>query len=353
MMFYFLGGHMSLRKLAFRCFAVLPLCMPLASAAWAQQPGFYKGKTITIVVGFSPGGGYDLSARTISRFIGKYIDGNPTVVVQNMPGAGSLSAINYLANIAPKDGTYLGTFSRGIPFEPLVGNKSAQFDPRKLSWIGSPSRETNVMFVRQASRAKSIDDLKTEEVVIATTGGGADTATFPRIINTIFKTKLKIVTGYPGATETLLAVDRGEADGMAGLSWGYRRASRPAWIKQHQIRILMQLGFTKAPDLENVPSALALVTDEDDRQLLSFFLARLAIAWPLAAPPNVPADRVEMLRTAFEKMTKDADFIAEAERQSIDVSPVFGDEIASILAKVYATPPTVLERARQISEAAR
>jgi tripartite-type tricarboxylate transporter receptor subunit TctC len=327
--------------------------MLVSSNVQAQQSGFYKGKTVTIIVGFSPGGGYDLAARTVSRYIGKYIPGNPTVIVQNMPGAGSLSSINYLANIALKDGTFLGTFSRGISFEPLVGNKSAQFDPRKLNWIGSPSRETNVTFVRQQAAAQTFEDMKTKETVIATTGGGADTATFPRIMNSIFGTKLKIVTGYPGATETLLAVDRGEADGMAGLSWGYLKASRPGWIKQNQIRVLLQFGLTKAADLPDVPSALDQVSNESDRQLLLFFLARLAMAWPIAAPPGVPADRIEILRDAFAQTMKDPEFIAEAEKQSIDVSPVTGQEIADILAKVYASEPAVLERARQISEAAR
>jgi tripartite-type tricarboxylate transporter receptor subunit TctC len=345
---------MKFKKSAVNCLPlVAAMILPPASTASAQETGFYKGKTVTIAVGFSPGGGYDLAARTVSRFLGKYIHGNPTVVVQNMPGAGSLTAINYLSNIAVKDGSFLATFSRGISFEPLVGNKSAQFDPRKLNWIGSPSRETNVVFVRQQSPVKQLDDMRTMETVIATTGGGADTATFPRIVNTIFKTKLKIVRGYPGANESLLAVDRGEADGMAGLSWGYLKTSRPGWIKEQQIRVLLQFGLTKAPDLSDVPSALDLVTDEGDRQLLLFFLARLAMAWPFAAPPNVPADRVAALRSAFEQTVKDPDFIAEAEKQSIDVSPVSGADIAGILDKVYASSPDVIERARQISEEAR
>lgn len=331
----------------------LAAAISFPAGGWAQQPNFFQGKTVTIIVGFSPGGGYDLAARTVARYIGKYIPGNPTVVVQNMPGAGSLTAINYLANIAQKDGTFLGTFSRGISFEPLVGNKRAQFDPRKLNWLGSPSRETNVAFVRREAAAQNFDDLKTKETVIATTGGGADTATFPRIMNSIFNTKLKIVTGYPGATETLLAVDRGEADGMAGLSWGFLKASRPAWVQQKQTRVLLQFGLTKAADLQDVPSALDLVSNENDRQLLTFFLARLAMAWPFAAPPNVPADRVDMLRSAFQQTMKDAGFIAEAEKQSIDVSPVTGEEIVDILTKVYASDPAVLERAREISDAAR
>ena len=175
------------------------ICIGSANSARANSD-FYKGKTLTIVVGFSPGGGYDLNARAISLFFGKHIPGNPNVVIQNMPGAGSLAAINYLYNLAPKDGSYIGTFSRGTPFEPLMGDKSAQFDPRKLTWIGSPSRETNVVFVRADTPFQTFDDLKSKEMAAATTGGGADTATFPLILNAVFKTKLKTVKGRHDAT---------------------------------------------------------------------------------------------------------------------------------------------------------
>ncbi len=314
---------------------------------------FYKGKNLSIIVGFSPGGGYDLNARAIGRYIGKHIPGNPKVIVQNMPGAGSLTAINHMANLAPKDGTAIATFSRGTPFEPLMGNKQAQFDPRNLTWIGSPSRETNLVFTRSQSNFKTLDDLRGREVIIATTGGGADTATFPLIMNAVFKTKMKIVTGYPGASELLLAVERGEADGMAGLSWGYLKVARPAWVPEKKVDVQLQLGLSKATDLPNVPSALDLVKDQADRQFLEVFLARLAIAWPLAGPANMPADRATALRAAFAETMKDAEYKAEAEKQAIDVDPVFADEITSILNRVYTASPEAIERARQIAEAAR
>lgn len=334
------------------CLAIAALAIPAASHAQSVAD-FYKGKTVSIIVGFSPGGGYDLNARTIGRFIGKHIPGTPTVVVQNMPGAGSLNAANYIANIAAKDGTAVATFSRGVPFEPLMGNKAAQFDPRTLNWIGSPSQETNVVFVSDRTKFQSFDDLKASEMVVATTGAGADTAMFPLIVNGIFKTKLKVITGYPGATETLLAVERGEADGMAGLSWGYLKASRPAWIKEKRVRVLMQLGLAKAPDLPGVVSALDIVSEPADRQLLEFFLARLAIAWPIVAPPNVPADRLAALREAFEKTMADPEYRAEAEKQSLEVAPVSAAAISAILTKVYATDPTALDRARKIVEESR
>jgi tripartite-type tricarboxylate transporter receptor subunit TctC len=326
-------------------------CLPMQGARAQSVEDFYRGKTITILVGFTPGGGYDLNARTIGRFLGKHIPGNPKVIIQNMPGAGSLVSINYLSNIAPKDGTVLGTFSRGVPFEPLMGNKSAQFDPRDLNWIGSPSRETNLVFVRENTPFKTFNDLKTNEMVVATTGGGADTGMFPVIVNAIFKTKLKIVSGYPGATETLLAVERGEADGMAGLSWGYVKASRPAWVQEKRIRVLMQLGMTRAADLPDVPTALEVVSDASDRQLLELFLARLAIAWPIAAPSKVPADRIAALRQAFVATMQDPEYRAEAERQALEVAPVSGEEISQIMKTIYASPEPVIQRARQLVEA--
>jgi tripartite-type tricarboxylate transporter receptor subunit TctC len=328
-------------------------CVAASMARADTVEEFYKGRTISLIVGFSPGGGYDLNGRTISRYIGKHIPGNPKVIVQNMPGAGSLASVNYLANIAPKDGSTLGTFSRGTIFEPLMGNKSAQFDPRALNWIGSPSRETNLVFVRSNTPFHSLADLQANEMIVATTGGGADTATFPLIMNAIFKTKLKVVTGYPGANETLLAVERAEADGMAGLSWGYVKASRPAWVPEGRIRVLFQLGMTPAPDLPRVPSALDLVKTADDKKLLELFLARLAIAWPIAAPPKVPVERVAALRAAFTATMSDPDYKSEAEKQAIEVDPVSAKDISEILDAVYASPDSVIERAREIAEASR
>lgn len=330
-------------------------CLFYPLMAWSADAveDFYKNKSLTIIVGFSAGGGYDLNARAISRSIGKHIPGNPKVIIQNMPGAGSLSALNHLANLSPKDGTELAIFSRGAPFEPLMGNKQAQFDPRTLTWIGSPSRETNLVFTRSSASLKTLDDLRSHEVVIATSGGGADTATFPLLMNAVFKTNLKIITGYPGANELLLAVERSEADGIAGLSWGYLKAARPSWISDKKIDIQLQLGLTKAPDLPNVPSALDLVKDPADKQFLEVFLARLTIAWPLAGPAHMPDDHTKIIREAFAATMTDPDYKKDAEQQSIDVDPVYADEITSILNRVYNAPEDVIARARQISDAAR
>ncbi len=337
-----------------RTFTAALAIASLATAAKADAvEDFYKGKTITLVVGFTAGGGYDLNGRAVARYISKHIPGNPKVVVQNMPGAGSLAAINHIANLAAKDGTALATFSRGVIFEPLMGNKSAQFDANALNWIGSPSRETNVAFVRSNLPFNTFDDLKAREMIVGATGGGADTGTFPLIMNAVMGTKLKLVTGYPGAPEALLAIDRGEADGMAGLSWGFLKTVRPAWIENKFVRVLVQFGLGRAPDLKDVPTALELINNPEDKQLLELFQARLPIAWPIAAPAGVPAERLAALRKAFADTMKDAEYREDAAKQNLDVDPVTGEEISEILKRVYASPESVVKRAREIAEKAR
>jgi tripartite-type tricarboxylate transporter receptor subunit TctC len=343
-----------MRALIGRCLcAGIIVVMPLMAWASDSVEDFYKSKNITVVVGFSAGGGYDLNARALSRSLGNHIAGHPKIIVQNMPGAGSLTAINYLANVAQKDGSELAIFSRGAPFEPLMGNKQAQFDPRQFTWIGSPSRETNVVFTRTAASLHTLADLRGRDVVVATSGGGADTATFPLIMNAVLNTKLKIITGYPGANESLLAVDRGEADGIAGISWGYIKATRPSWLPEKKIEIQLQFGLTKAADLPDVPLVFDVVHDPADRQLLELFLARLAIAWPLAGPAAVPAERAAALRQAFAATMSDPDYKADLEKQSLEVNPVYADEINQILSHVYTASPEVIERARAIADAAR
>jgi tripartite-type tricarboxylate transporter receptor subunit TctC len=328
--------------------------MALASAAAAQSvEEFYKTHPITISVGFTAGGGYDLAARTVGRYMNKYIPGNPNIIIQNMPGAGSLKSINYIYNVAPKDGSQLAVFSRGVAVEPLLGDDQAHFDPSKLNWIGSPSKETNVVFAWATKPFKTFQDTIDRQMVVSTTGSGADTQTFPLVLNNIFKTKYKLITGYPGAAETLLAVERGEADGQAGLSWGYINASKASWVQEKKITVLLQLALEKHRDLPDVPLVTDLVKSDDDRQLLELFLSRLPMAWPFAAPPDVLQERVAALRQAFDRTMTDPDFIAEAKRQNLEVEPMTGDAIAVLMKRVYASSPAVTERARAIAEEGR
>jgi len=326
----------------------------LSASAGAQSvEEFYKAHPITVVVGFTTGGGYDLNARTVGRYIKKHIPGNPNVIVSNMPGAGSLKSINFLYNVAPKDGSALAVFSRGIAVEPLLGGEGVQFDPLKLNWIGSPSKETNVVFAWATTPFKRFQDTIDKPMVVSTTGSGADTATFPLVMNSVFKTKFKIITGYPGAAETLLAVERGEAEGMAGLSWGYIKASRENWIRDKKINVLLQLALEKHRDLPDVPLAMDLVKNEGDRQLLELFLSRLPMAWPFAAPPGVPAERVTALRRAFDATMQDPEFIAEAKRQEMEIEPITGEAIETLIKRVYASSPDVVARARAVVDEGR
>ncbi|MGE5539395.1 MAG: Bug family tripartite tricarboxylate transporter substrate binding protein [Gemmatimonas sp.] len=339
-------------KIVHACF----IAAALATAGTAQAQSveeFYKSHPITISVGFTAGGGYDLAARTVGRYINKYIPGTPTVIIQNMPGAGSLKSINYLYNLAPKDGSQLAVFSRGVAVEPLLGDDQAHFDPSKLNWIGSPSKETNVVFAWATKPFTTFQDTIDRQMVVSTTGSGADTQTFPLVLNNIFKTKFKLITGYPGAAETLLAVERGEADGQAGLSWGYIKASKDSWIKEKKINVLLQLALEKHKDLPDVPLVMDLVKSNDDRQLLELFLSRLPMAWPFAAPPDVPQERVAALRQAFDKTMTDPAFIAEAQRQNLEVEPMTGEAIATLMKRVYASSPEVTARARAIAEEGR
>lgn len=332
--------------------AAFGLVLPTIGLAQSVE-AFYKSRPLTIVIGFTAGGGYDLYGRTLGRHIGQHLPGNPNVIVQNMPGAGSLKAINFLYNQAPKDGSTIGTFSRGIPMEPLMGNKEARFDPVKLNWIGSPSQETNVVFAWHTTPFKTMDDLMKQEMIVASTGQGADTATFPLLLSDVFKAKVKLVTGYPGAAETLLAVERGEVHGMGGLSWGYLKSSRPEWIKDHKINVILQFANTPNQELKGVPMATDLVKTDGDRQLLDMFVSRLVMAWPFAAPPEVPADRVQALRAAHDATVKDPVFLAEAEKQNMDVAPVTGAAIEALLKRIYESPSDVVARARQIAERGR
>jgi tripartite-type tricarboxylate transporter receptor subunit TctC len=330
--------------------ATIGLTLP---AAAQSVEDFYKTRQITISVGFTAGGGYDLAARTVGRYLGKYIPGNPNIVVQNMPGAGSLKSINYIYNVAPKDGSQLAVFSRGVAVEPLLGDDQAHFDPSKLNWIGSPSKETNVVFAWATKPFTAFQDTIDRQMVVSTTGSGADTQTFPLVLNNIFKTKFKLITGYPGAAETLLAVERGEVDGQAGLSWGYINASKANWLQEKKINVLLQLALEKHRDMPDVPLVMDLVKNDDDRQLLELFLSRLPMAWPFAAPPDVPQERVVALRQAFDRTMTDPEFIAEAKRQNLEVEPMTGDAIAILMKRVYASSPSVTVRARVIAEEGR
>ena len=336
-----------MRLVACGLLAVLALC-PILPAS-AQMPAeFYRGKTIDISVGFSAGGAYDVYARLIARHIGRHIPGNPTVVAKNMEGAGSLRLANFLYNAAPKDGTALATIGRGTGFDPLFGNKGAQFDANKFAWIGSANNEVSICLAWHTSGIISLEDVIRNELVVGASSPSADTYQFPKVINGVFGTRFKIVTGYPGGNDIGLALERGEVFGRCGFSWSGVKATHQAWLDQKKINILFQMGLDKHKELAAVPLILDLAKTDEQRAILRLVFARQVMAWPYLAPPGVPADRIGALRKAFMDTLQDKDFIAEAEKAKLEVMPVGGEAIQTLVREIYQTPPAIVQKTIQL-----
>ncbi|MFN3890599.1 MAG: Bug family tripartite tricarboxylate transporter substrate binding protein [Beijerinckiaceae bacterium] len=308
---------------------------------------FYKSNPITIVVGFGVGGGYDVYSRALSRHMGKHMPGSPAVVVRNMPGAGSMAAANYIYNNAPKDGSQFATFSRSIPTQPLFDKTGVQFDALQLNWIGSPASEVSVVFSPVEKKFRTIADLRSRQMTVPASGLGADSAVYPFVINALLGTKMKVVTGYQGSGDFMLAIERGEVDGMGGSSISTLRSTRPQWLREKKIDVILQISLRKHPDFPDVPLALDYVNDPSDRKVMELIFSRQEIAFPYAAPPGVPADRLAALRKGFADTLRDSAFVQEADKMGLEVSPVSGEEVLRILTAAYATAPDLIERARQ------
>jgi tripartite-type tricarboxylate transporter receptor subunit TctC len=306
---------------------------------------FYRGRTLTVLISYSVGGGYDLYARLLARFLGKHIPGNPTVVPENMPGAGGLRASNFLYSAAPKDGSVIGTFSRSIPTMPLVTPQDAHFDGRAFSWIGSMSNDTSLCLTGAKSQVKTFQDMLTKPVVMGGQFAAADSDIYAHLYKNVFGAKIKLVSGYPGTNDITLAMERGEVDGICGLSWGTLKVTHADWIKNKSVNLLVQAALKKDPELLDVPLALDLIDDPQKKQILYINFAPQAIGRPFAAPPGIPTDRKAALAKAFDETMKDPDLLAEAAKEKIDIGPMTGHEVDELLAKLYAIPPDVIEKA--------
>lgn len=332
-------------------FAVVgALAVTPASAQSAAD--FYKGKTVTVYVGYSPGGGYDTYARTVARQIGKHIPGQPTVIVKNRPGAGSMTLANELYNALPQDGTAFGIIGRGIPMEPLFGSDLAKFEPAKFGWIGSANNEVSICVSWHTSPVKTWEDMRTIPMFVGGTGSGADTDTFPRVMNNLLDTKLKLITGYPGGNDVLLAMERGEVEGRCGYSWSSAKSRKADWLKEGKMNVLIQMSTQKHADLPDVPLIMDVAKNEADRAALELIFARQEFGRPFLAPPNVPADRLEALRAAFMATMADPDFLADAKKQDLEIAPVGGKRIGELIANIYKAPADVVQRAKEASERA-
>ncbi len=323
---------------------VLAAALPAVPALGAGVEDFYKGKSVSLIIGYSVGGGYDAYGRLLARHLGKHIPGNPGVLPQNMTGAGSLKAANYLYSVAPKDGSVIGTFSRSQGIAPLLDK--AEFDSRKFSWLGSVTDEVSLCISRRNAPVKTFSDLLSTPATFGGEGAGSDPNIFALLYRNLFGARIKLVTGYPGTNEIQLAVERGEVDGLCGLSWSTLKGRYPHWLtKERKANILIQAGIRKQRELPDVPSASELATRPEQAQILNLLLIGQAMARPFAAPPGIPSDRKAALITAFERTTADPDFLAEAQRLDFEVQPVGAARLDALLAEAYATPKDVIARA--------
>jgi tripartite-type tricarboxylate transporter receptor subunit TctC len=321
----------------------------LIRAAPACGADFYRGRTINVVIGHSAGGGYDLYARVLARYIGKHIPGNPSVVPVNMAGAGGLRAANYIYTAAPKDGTAIGIFSRGMAIAPLLG--AAQFDGRRFAWLGSATTDVSVCITWNTSAVKSWDDVMMRPFVAGGEAAGSDPNIFALMYKNLLGARIKLVSGYPGTNDITLAMERGEVDGLCGISWSTIKSRHADWIASKRINVLVQAGAEREPDIPNVPLAADLMKDAEQMQILRLVLTTHIMARPFAAPPEIPADRKDMLRKAFDDTMSDPEFRAETAKLQLDINPVSGASTDALLQEIYATPKDVAARAaKAISE---
>ena len=323
------------------------LLLALGSAA-ARAEGvadFYRGKELRLIIGASVGGGYDIYSRAIAKHLGDHMPGNPTIVPQDMPAGGGLAAANHIYNVAPKDGSVIGSIQNTVPFEPFFNNKQAQFDATRMSWLGTPTTETAMYLVWHASKVQTLQDARTQELIVGGAGAASTPVFYGRIFNQILGLKARFVNGYPGQNEILLAMENGEVEAMTSPFWSSIKTARPDWIPRHQVRILFQYGPKPHPDLAGVPFALDLLDNEADKILLVAASAPLGLGRPYAAPPGIPSDRLAALRAAMTATFQDPAFRADCESQRLECSdPKSGDELARLIRQAYATPEDIRKR---------
>ena len=337
---------------AFRaCFCAVLLSAVLCPGSVAHSQSvesFYRGQNLRILVGYGPGTGYDVYARVLGRHIARFIPGQPTIVVQNMPGAGSLTMANNLYNVAPRDGSTIGIPARNLLMEPVYGNDNARFDARKFTWIGSMNRETATCFVWAATGITRIEDVQKREALVGAPSTISASYVYPQLMNGLIGTHFKVVTGYPDSGAEGLAMERGELDGHCAFTWGSLKSARRDWLDNKRINILAQLSVSKSAELPDVPLIMDYAKSATARQTFELVFADQEMARPIGAPPDVPTDRAAALRAAFTATMKDADFVADAEKSGVDIDPIDGAAISALLDRLYQTPPAVVETVKKI-----
>jgi tripartite-type tricarboxylate transporter receptor subunit TctC len=325
---------------------LLTLCWAPAAAQTAPT---LAGNTVQMIIGIGVGGGYDVWGRMVARHIGKHLPGNPTIVPRNMPGGGSINATNHIYNVAPKDGTVMGIITRDAILAPLIGVAGARFDSNKISWIGSPTSETNVCiaYKRAQIKVRSIDDLFDHELIMGATGVGSGSYAYPNALKSLLGMKFKVVAGFPSSSDVFLAMERGEVDGICE-SLDSIIGKRPNWIANETVAVLFQGGVEPNPTLKDVPFLLDRAKTPDLKQGLEFLYVPQSLGRPFLAPPDMPEDRLKMLRDGFDATMKDRDFIADVTKQKLDLDPVDGKYLSAVVKKIYETPKATVDKIRDL-----
>jgi tripartite-type tricarboxylate transporter receptor subunit TctC len=344
---------MRIRKTLLAGLAAIIVTGRLTSTASGQSAEeFFRGKKdLNLITSSAVGGGYDSYSRLIAHHMSKYLPGNPTIVVQNMLGGGGIRATNYIYNVAPRDGTVFALIDRGMPTAPLLyaDRSQARFDAVRLAWIGSIMRETGMGVLSARSAVASIADAKAHPIFFGATGPETDPAMYTRLLNDLVGTKIKVINGYKGQPEEFQAMERGELDGLFMSGWsGPGRAYVRDQIGKGQMRLLVQMAPARDPQHMDTPTIMDLVSAPQDRQIVALVLDRMALGRPIVAPPDIPADRASLLRAAFRQAIEDPELRADAETERLAIDPIYGEEAQLIIARLYGSPPDVVERTRKI-----
>jgi tripartite-type tricarboxylate transporter receptor subunit TctC len=321
--------------------AVAVALLPQAAAAQGAEQ-FFKGKTINLYIGFGPGGTYDYYGRLVARFLGRHLPGDPTVVAQSMPGSGGLRVANYLFSAAPKDGTAVAVITQTAAIEDALRSPGVQYKAAEFNWIGRMTAILEVHFTWKTSKGRTIEDARSHEIPVAGTGAGSPSEGYPKLLNAFAGTKFKIISGYPSSTEGMIAMERGEVDG-ALTSWNTIKRTRPQWIKNRDINVLVQYGAERHPEMNDIPTILETARTPEGRAVMEFYIGGAQLGRSLAAPPGLPADRVTILRRAFDAMLKDRDFLAEIEKTGQEFYPASGEQVQKLIAATANAPRPIVE----------
>ena len=331
--------------------SALLLCVSALAAAPVSAADYYAGKKLDFVIGSDAGGGYDIYARNIGKHLGRFLPGNPSVIARNMPGAGSGTAAASLFRLSPKDGTVIGALFPGVIVGPLLEDRAQNlFDPNKFEYLATADSGTRVCITGPLSKVKTFEDAQKQPTVIGASAAGGSTRDYAAFHKNAAGAQFDIVSGYKGTADILLAIERGEVDGLCGLDWTSLKSQRPTWLEQKTVNILVQDGIETEHELDElgVPPIWKFITKESDKAPVELIVSQQVFGRPYVAPPGVPAEQVKMLRDAFEAVMKDEAFLADAKQGRLDISPLRGEKVQEVVAKLYAAPKDVVQRAKQL-----